>query len=154
MAKAKAKLTLTGFDDLLEQIQKAEGDIKRATEVALKEGATVLVKAYETQARSNGVPQKSIAALNVDPPKWTGNRCEAGAGFKLGAYDPENPSGGYIAMFENYGTKQRKTQAGQNRGKMKALGFIQKAEKKAAPQVRKAEQAALNNILGGLAKNG
>lgn len=150
----KSKLILTGFDDLLEQVKKADGNMKRATEVALKDGADALKKAYESQARSDGVPQKSIDALQTNPPKWSGNRCEAGAGFKLGSYDPENPSGGFIAMFENYGTDNRQTKAGENRGKMRALGFIQKAEKKAAAKVKKAEEGALKSILGGLAKNG
>lgn len=150
MARSKVKLMLTGFDDYLEKIQKASGSIDRAAEQALKDGANALVKEYETQARAAGVPQRSIDALTVDKPQWSGNRVSISAGFKLGEYNAKNPSGGYIAMFENYGTKERKTKGGKSRGKIRALGFIQRAEKRAAPKVKKAEQDALEKILQNL----
>ena len=145
---ARAKLILTGFDEMLEKIQRAQGKIEQAAEKGLKAGAEALTRQYEDEAKKSGASADEINAL-VKSPKVTksGNIFSVDAGFKLGTYNANNPSGGYIAMFRNYGTIKRQTKAGANRGAVSAAGFIQRAEKRASSKVKKAEKQALQEIL-------
>lgn len=145
---AKAKLVLKGFDSLLEDIQRAQGNIERATREGLEAGAKVLTRQYETEAKKSGASADELNALVKNPkPEKSGNRFSVDCGFKLGTYDPKNPSGGYKTMFRNYGTVERQTKTGANRGAIQEAGFIQRAERRASPKVREAEKDVLDDIL-------
>jgi hypothetical protein len=76
-----------------------------------------------------------------------GNTYRAEVGYKKGSYDPSNPSDGYKVVFLNYGTPRRTMH-----GKVKARGFILNAKKKASPQIKKAQKATLEKILGRVSK--
>lgn len=148
MPRAGKTLVLKGFDKLLEDIQRAHGSIEKATEKGLKAGAEVLTRQYEDEAKKSGATQDELAALVKSPkPERSGNRFTVDTGFKLGSYNSENPSGGYLAMFRNYGTVKRTTKSGANRGEISATGFIQRAEERASAKVKKAERQALEEIL-------
>lgn len=144
---AKAILQLKGFDDLLEQIQKAGGSIDRSVDSCLRQSAQIMQKELKSQMQAADVDSDLIDAM--PPPTITadGNSYRAEVGYKKGNYDPRNLSDGHKVVFLNYGTPRRSMH-----GKVAARGFIDKAKKKARPQIKRAQQATLENILGRVSK--
>lgn len=147
MASSKAILQLKGFDDLLEQIQQASGAADRAADSCLRQSAQIMQSELKAQMQAADVETDLINRM--PPPKITveGNRYSAAVGYDKGNYDPKNPSDGYKVVFLNYGTPHRK-----KHGKVAARGFIQAAKKKARPQIKKAQRATLEKILGRVSK--
>ena len=139
---SKAILQLKGFDDLLEKIQKAGGSIDRAADSCLRQSAQIMQAELKAQMQAADVDSALINAM--PPPQITveGNRYSAAVGYKKGAYNPNDPSDGYKVVFLNYGTPRRT-----KHGKVTARGFIPAAKKKARPQIKKAQRAALEKIL-------
>ena len=139
---SKAILQLKGFDDLLEQIQKAGGSIDRAADSCLRQSAQIMQSELKAQMQAAGVDSSLINSM--PPPQITikDNRYSAAVGYKKGDFDPRNPSDGYKVVFLNYGTPHRTMH-----GKVAARGFIEKAKKKARPQIKKAQQETLEKIL-------
>lgn len=161
----KLKLTLRGFDGLLEEIQSAGGEIAPATERALQSSAKLLTNDIKSGAAQRNVPTDDL----INPaPKWSGNRCSVEVGFKLGAYDSVNPSSGYLALFKEYGApsgggvrnvKESDIVAkvggefktlNKSRGSVNADPFIRPALEQNQKAIREAQKTALERILGGL----
>ena len=144
---SKAILQLKGFEDLLEQIQKAGGSIDKATDSCLRQSAQIMQAELKTQMQAADVDSELINSM--PPPQITveGNNYRAEVGYKKGDYDPNNPSDGYKVVFLNYGTPRRT-----KHGKVAARGFIAKAKKKARPQIKRAQQETLEKILGRVSK--
>lgn len=144
---SKAILQLKGFDDLLEQIQKAGGEVDRAAGSCLRQSAQIMEKELKAQMQAAGVESDLINAM--PPPEITadGNNYRAEVGYKKGNYDPRNLSDGYKVVFLNYGTPRRTMH-----GNVAARGFIQAAKKKARPQIKKSQRETLEQILGRLKK--
>ena len=161
----KLKLTLKGFDDLLEQINESGGEIRTATEKALKSSANLLTNEIRSGAAQRNVPTTDL----INPtPKWNGNRCSVEVGFTLGAYDSKNPSSGYLALFKEYGAPagggvRTVKEPGivarvdgdfktldKSRGSVSANPFIRPALEQNQKAIRKQQEAALNEILKGL----
>ena len=144
---SKAILQLKGFDDLLEQIQKAGGSIDRAADSCMRQSAQIMQAELKAQMQAAGVDGDLINKM--PPPQITveGNRYEAAVGYKKGSFDPSNPSDGYKVAFLNYGTPRRT-----KHGKVAARGFIQAAKNKARPRIKKAQRATLEKILGRVSK--
>lgn len=161
----KLKLTLIGFDGLLEEIQSASGEIASATERALQSSANLLTNEIRSGAAQRNVPTTDL----INPtPKWSGNRCSVEVGFKLGAYDSVNPSSGYLALFKEYGAPagggvRNVKESGivakvggefktlnKSRGSVNADPFIRPALEQNQNAIREAQKTALERILGGL----
>ena len=161
----KLKLTLKGFDGLLEEIQSAGGEIAPATERALQSSANLLTNEIRSGAAQRNVPTTDL----INPtPKWNGNRCSVEVGFKLGAYDSVNPSSGYLALFKEYGAPagggvRNVKESGivakvggefktlnKSRGSVNADPFIRPALEQNQKAIREAQKTALERILGGL----
>ncbi len=144
---SKAMLQLKGFDDLLEQIQKAGGSIDQAADSCLRQSAQIMQTELKAQMQAAGVDSDLINSM--PPPQITvdGNRYSAAVGYKKGNFDPQNPSDGYKVVFLNYGTPRRT-----KHGKVAARGFIQAAKKKARPRIKKQQQATLEKILERVSK--
>lgn len=162
---SKLKLTLKGFDGLLEEIQYAGGEIAPATEHALQSSAKLLTNEIRSGAAQRNVPTTDL----INPtPKWSGNRCSVEVGFKLGAYDSVNPSSGYLALFKEYGAPagggvRNVKESGivakvggefktlnKSRGSVNADPFIRPALEQNQKAIREAQKTALERILGGL----
>lgn len=144
---SKAILQLKGFEELLEQIQKAGGSIDQAADSCVRQSAQIMQSEMKAQMQAAGVDSDLINSM--PPPQITvkDNRYSAAVGYEKGDYDPHNLSDGYKVVFLNYGTPRRTMH-----GKVAARGFIQKAKKKASPQIKKAQQATLEKILGRVSK--
>ena len=145
MATSKALLQLKGFDELFDKISKAGGMVDKAAETCLRDSAGIMQAELKSQMQAAGVDGHLINSL--PPPKITidGNRYRAAVGYEKGDFNPRDPSDGYKVVFLNYGTPRRTL-----RGKVDARDFIQKAKKKARPQIKRQQQATLEKIVEGL----
>lgn len=148
MAKRSTiQLNLTGFEKMLEDIQVAGGNIESAAESAMKQAAHIMHKELKAQmhdAKFKTHTGVDPALINRMPPpsvEWKGNACVAHVGYKMGNFDPKNPSDGYKVAFLNYGTPR-----------ISPTNFIKLAKKNAAPQIKKEQRKALQKILERTAK--
>lgn len=139
------KLKLTGFDDLLEKLQKVDGGIDRASEQCIKESAQIMQDELKSQMKKSGVDAELINRMPTPEIERDGNRTTARVGYKKGAYNPDNLSDGYKIVFLNYGTPKRR-----KHGKVDARGFILKAKKKASTQIKNKQRETLKKIIGEL----
>lgn len=139
------RLTLNGFDDLLEQIKKAGGTVDKAANSCLQKSAQIMHNELQSQMQKSNVDSGLINRMPSPEIEVDGNRYIARVGYKKDDYNPNNPSDVYKVIFLNYGTPKRT-----KHGKVAARGFIQKAKKTARPQIKKAQEETLNDILGGL----
>lgn len=135
MGKNSMKLDLTGFNTMLESIQKAGGQIDKAAEKALTESATPFyedLKVGIKKHRKSGLTESSL----LDPKNivWEGNRVTLKVGFDMS-------KGGLPALFLEYGTP-----------KQKATPFIQPAIKRNQPKAKKIQKNVLSEILEELKK--
>lgn len=144
---AKAILQLKGFDDLLEQIQKAGGSIDQAADSCLRQSAQIMQAEMKAQMQAADVDSDLINSMPQPQITVKDNRYSAAVGYQKGDYDPNNLSDGYKVVFLNYGTPRRT-----KHGKVAARGFIEKSKKKARPQIKKAQRETLEKILGRVKK--
>lgn len=139
------KLQLSGFDDLFEQIKKAEGNVDKAAEQCLEESAQVMQSELKAQMQKSGVDSDLINRMPTPEIQKDGNTIIARVGYKKGAYNPDDLSDGYKVVFANYGTPKRS-----KHGKVTAKGFIDKAQRKAKKQIKKKQEETLKKIIGEL----
>lgn len=128
------KMKIVGFEEALKALERAGKDIDKEAAKAVKESAKVMEQELKASAQNAHVPEELIADIGSE------TRYEAGVyiarvGWKLGSYDPKNPSNGYKAMFLNYGTKLRTTKKGSSRGQLIKKNFIDKAKRKANKRI-------------------
>lgn len=138
-------LKLDGFEDMMRQIQKAEGSVKGATQRCMNASAKVMDAELKTQMSKAGVQGDLIAEMPASTVQYQHGLLTASVGYKKGAYDPNNLSTGYKVLFLNYGTPHRK-----KHGQVKARGFILKAKRRAKPKIKKEQEKTLHEILKGL----
>ena len=143
--KSGITVQISGFEEILTAIKDAGGSVDGAVDSALEQSAQIVQSELKTQMQSAGVDSDLINAMPNFEITQDGNRYVAEVGYKKGDYNPENLSDGYKVVFLNYGTPHRK-----KHGKMTALGFIQKAKKKANPKVKKVQKEVFDKILGRL----
>ena len=136
------KIKLEGFDDLLKEIEKANGSMVKACESAVRQSAATMQSELKSAMNTAGVPSDLINAMPAFEIESEGNYVQAKVGYDKGAYDPKNPSDGYKVVFLNYGTPSRS-----KHGKVVARGFIEKAKKSARPKIKKQQKEALEKIL-------
>jgi len=95
------KLSMKGFEDMLERIQKSGGNINQAAEKALIEGAKPfrddLKKGIQKHYRT-GLTESTLRDLKVE---WDGNIASLKTGFDIS-------KGGLPALFIEYGTPTQK----------------------------------------------
>lgn len=139
--KSFISLQLTGFDELLKDIEKAGGSINGAVDSCMKQSAQIQQKEFKAQMRKAKVKETLINRMPPPEIKWSGNACVARVGYPKGEYDPKKLTDGYKAVFINYGTPR-----------ISPREFIKKAQNKAKKQIKQAQEEALNKILERLQK--
>lgn len=139
------RLQLSGFDDLFEQIKKAEGNVDKAAEHCLEESAQVMQSELKLQMQKSGVDSDLIDRMPPPELKRDGNALIARVGYKKGTYNPDDLSDGFKVVFANYGTPRRS-----KHGKVEAKGFIDKAQRKAKKQIKNKQEETLKKIIGEL----
>lgn len=138
-------MKLDGFEQLLREIQKAEGNVEKATKTCMQKSAAIMQDTLKSEMQKAKVDGNLINAM--PPPEIENNHglITARVGYKKGAYNPDNLSDGYKVVFLNYGTPHRK-----KHGKVVARGFIQKAKRKAKKPIQQQQENTLKEILKGL----
>lgn len=148
------KLNLKGFEKMLTQLQDAGKNVDPAAKEAVSENARIVEQELRAQCQAAGVPSDIIQEIKTTTSTEGEGRYSAKVGWKLGNYDPQNPSTGYKAIFLNYGTVRRQTKRGKNRGAIhkpaKDQQFIYAAKKKSQTKVKKLQKQMLEEITGGL----
>lgn len=144
---ARIKLQLKGFDEMLERIQAAGGDVDRAVDSCIRQSAQIMHTELKAEMQSSGVDGGLVGRMPQPEISTEGNKHTAKVGYKMGNYNPDDPSDGFKAVFWNYGTPRRT-----KHGKVAAHGYIARAKKNAAPKLKKAQQQALDKILERVSK--
>lgn len=148
---AGISISLNGFEKLLAQIKEAEKDVDTATSQIIKEDAQVFETELRASCKASNVPDDIINEITKRVQSEL-NVYSAEIGWKLGSYDPKNPSAGYKAIFLNYGTVRRHTAKGYDRGaipkKPTQQQFIAQAKKKAKAKISKRHKEMLKKMLG------
>lgn len=139
--KSFISLQLSGFDELLKEIEKAGGSINGAVDSCMKQSAQIQQKEFKAQMRKAKVKETLINRMPPPEIKWSGNACVARVGYPKGEYDPNKLTDGYKAVFINYGTPR-----------ISPREFIKKAQNQAKKQIKQAQEEALNKILRRLQK--
>lgn len=152
-----AKLTLKGFDSYLTKLRKAGANVQKASKEALLKSAEVFETELVTQVYASSMSEDTKSAMMdslVDPTVVhdTDMLVVVETGFKMGEYNPhptkENPlSGGFIAQFNEYGTKKRRTRKGESRGSLEEIEFTRRAHRIADPKMRKIQKKILEKAL-------
>lgn len=150
------RLNLEGFDDLIREIQRAEGNVEKASEKCLEKSADIMqreLKNEMSKANRSGSADFDSLINKMPAPEIEKKHglITARVGYKKGPYNPDNLSDGYKVLFINYGTPNR-TQHGKIEGKSIKLGFIKRAQNKAKKQIQQQQEATLKEILKGLKK--
>lgn len=163
MAKSKIGVKLD-FKGLLEDIQRAGGNVEAAAKKAADECAKTVEAELRAECSADNIPASITNEIRSEVIVTSGgNVYEVKAGWEKGEYDPKNPSAAYKAIFLNYGTpKGREVQEQKrvhhelggrwvtlkkSRGTLKARGFIGRAQKSAEKKVKKVQKEALEKIL-------
>jgi len=139
------KIKLTGFEELIKEIQKAEGNVEKATTQCLRKSADIMQDTLIGEMQRSNVDGGLIGSM---PPPTIENDhglITAHVGYSKGAYNPKNPSIGYKVVFMNYGTPYRT-----KHGKIKKRSFIQRAKRKAKKPIQQQQEDTLKEILKGL----
>lgn len=136
------KVKITGFEDLLNDIEAAGGKMAEACDSAVRQSAQIVQSELKSKMKEAGVADSLVSEMPPFSVERNGNVVTAYVGYTKGVYDPKDPSDGYKVVFLNYGTPHRT-----KHGKIVARGFIQAAKKSANPKVKKAQKQALEKIL-------
>ena len=139
------KLNISGFEDILKDIEKAGGSINAAARECMEKSAKIMEDELKSKMQHANVDSDLINRMPAPEIETSANKVTARVGYKKGAYDPKNPSDGYKVIFINYGTPRRTAH-----GKIKERGFIQKAKKSAKKRIKAEQERTLNEILKGL----
>lgn len=154
MAKG-ISLSLKGFDKLLEQLKEAGKDVDTEAARLIKEDAAIVDTELKAACKASNVPNDIINEITKTV-QGSLNVYSAEVGWKLGNYNPKNPSAGYKAIFLNYGTVRRHTAKGYDRGeipkKPTAQQFIAQAKRKAKTKISKRHKEMLKKMLGEVAE--
>ena len=142
------KLDLGDWGKLLDEVRKAEGDVKKVGYQCTKNCAEIMKEELKTQmlkADTKGNWGDLYSDLSIQSLVENHGEFNTSIGWIKGPYNPEDLSSGYKVVFINYGTPNR-TQHGQ----IKARGFIQKAKRKAKKPIHEEQEKAFKEILKGL----
>lgn len=94
---ARAKLTFSGFDDMLERIQRMGGDIKEPIEKALQASVDIITPELQKNIAKHRRTGATEASLQEPRVEWKDNVATAHFGFKV-------KEGGLPAIFLERGT--------------------------------------------------
>lgn len=140
-------LKIEGFENLLKDIEAANGSITQACDSAIRGSAQIMQSELKSEMKQANVPSDLVEAMPKFEVEANGNRVTARVGYKKGSYNPDNPSDGYKVVFLNYGTPHRT-----KHGKVVARGFIQRAKRRASTKIKKQQKQAFTKILERLQK--
>jgi hypothetical protein len=150
----KNELSLTGFEELAEALNKAGKNVDVEGRKCFEKCAENVYDALEAKAREAGLAENLIEKIDEIITEKHGLWAYY-VGWKKTRYNPRNLSPWAKVAFFNYGTPMRKTKSGQNRGQETAHpegthGFIKKAKLAARQKNKKLQKDTLTRIAKGI----
>lgn len=98
MAKNKMTIEFEGFDELLSEFKRLEGDAKAVAEEALLETQKIVAKrAANAMKKHHRSGRTEASIIEHSAPEWEGSTASVGVGFKI-------RNGGLPSIFLMYGT--------------------------------------------------
>lgn len=98
MAKNKMKLEVIGLENLLDELEAVEGDLKKTTESALKAGKAVVTPKLKSAMRKHERTGRTEDSIDEDyNVNWEGDVASIDVGFNF-------KKGGMPSIFLMYGT--------------------------------------------------
>lgn len=143
------KLKFEGFNDLIREIEKANGSVENSVKKCMEVSAKIMQDELKSQMQKANADKDLIDQMPAPQIETDFGQITARVGYRKGAYDPKNLSTGYKVVFVNYGTPYRRKH-GKIRGKTVKLGFIQRAKNRARPKIKNEQEKTLKEILRGL----
>lgn len=102
MAKNKMGLQFTGFEEMIERLEKANGDVKKVTEEALKESQKIVAKnSHDVMGKHHRSGRTETSIVEDGKVEWSGLTASIGVGFDI-------KGGGLASIFLMYGTPRMK----------------------------------------------
>lgn len=146
MAKSGISVTLNGFEEMLERIEKASGNAEKYARQVVKKSAAIVENELKAECTRQNIPDSIINGISTEITNGA-TYAEAQVGWKLGSYDQRKPAIGYLAVFLNYGSERRNTKRGLNRGRLIGKKFIATAKKKTDKKVQALQKQMLEEIM-------
>lgn len=147
------KLQLKGFDSYIKELRKAGANVQKVTEKALLESAELFNSELVKQTDASPMSQKTKDRMKKDLIKSAITHSSeqlvvAEAGYRIGdTLDSKDLSGGFIALFNEYGTVRRRTRRGVNRGSLEAMEFTKRTHRRIDSKIRKKQEGILQEAL-------
>ena len=153
MSKRKQVLDFTGFEDLMHEIDRAGGHIKRIVENCANKVTTIAEDELRGKVERATDSESLKRSIKVSRPKWSsggsGNVCSGHVGWEIeGKPNPRNLSEGFKSVYLNYGTSVA------GREHIKKRLYIRKAKTaiRKKIQTQKIYEKAFDEALKGLKK--
>lgn len=134
------------FKDLLQAIEKAEGNVDIAAKRLTREAMHISFDELTNAVQKAQVPDRIKKKIDKRMEAKSG-RYAYQVGWRMGNYNPKNPNDSYLAVFLNYGTVRRETKDGKDRGKLEAKNFILKAKKAQKKRIEKLVKDTYDDII-------
>lgn len=152
----KSILQLQGFDEFLEELEKAGAKMDTEGRKCFEKCAENLYDELYAKASSAGLDNRLLEQLEEEFIEVSSKNVwyyECGWKKQKPKVNPLPDT--YKVMFYNYGTPKRTTRSGANRGTESAHpvgshGFIKKAKLAVRNKNKKLQKETLNRIIGGL----
>lgn len=143
----KVKLTIDA--DLQDVLYKMGDEATRVAEKAVKEAGAILYEALREEINNNAElseKQKTRYLSDMEQEYTTkGDYVFGEVGWLFDNYNATPTPTGVKVLWAEYGTKQRTTKAGQNRGYLSPAYFVTTARKKSASKIRKKQEEIINS---------
>lgn len=154
------KLTLKGFDTYIKQLRDFGVNVKEVSKDALNKSARMFNDELLRQVDASPMSQETKDAMKEDLIEPKVNHVSdmlviADAGFRIGEdyhnknldHDENRLSGGFIALFNEYGTNYRSTKRGEFRGDLDKMEFTARAHKASGVKIRKLQKGILEKAM-------
>ena len=148
------KLTLKGFDSYIKKLRELNADVKKVGKEAIGKSVVMfnneLVKQVDASPMSQETKDRMRESLIKPKVNHVSDNLIIGdAGFRIGDdyHTTDELSGGFIALFNEYGTEGRFTKKKGYRGSLEKMEFTRRTHRKVDSKIRKLQEEVLEKAI-------
>lgn len=150
------KLTLKGYENYISRLRELNADVKKVGKEAIEKSVVMfnaeLVKQVNASPMSKETKDKMMEdVIKPEVNHVSDNLIIGDAGFRIGddyhSSDTDGLSGGFIALFNEYGTEGRFTKGNGYRGSLEKMEFTKRAHKQVDRKIRKLQEEVLTKAI-------